>query len=129
MSCFGGRYIFGCGLGKRQISHVRLAVDFAREALKSFTEINRKAGLGLSLKIGVQTGSVTTAVIGQKMFHYDVWGGAMDEAQALSLAAQPDTIRVGEPVCERVKDVFRFEPTAAGPGQPTAWTLADSRSE
>ena len=129
VSCFGGRYIFGCGLGKRQISHVRLAVDFAREALKSFTEINRKAGLGLSLKIGVQTGSVTTAVIGQKMFHYDVWGGAMDEAQALSLAAQPDTIRVGEPVCERVKDVFRFEPTAAGPGQPTAWTLADSRSE
>ena len=129
VSCFSGRYIFGCGLGKRQIAHVRLAVDFAREALRSFMEINRKAGLGLSLKIGVQTGPVTTAVIGQKMFHYDVWGGAVDEAQALSLAAQPDTIWVGELVCERVKDVFRFELATAGPGQPTAWTLADSRSE
>jgi len=129
VSCFSGRYIFGCGLGKRQIAHVRLAVDFAQEALKSFMEINNKDCLGLALKIGVQTGPVTTAVIGQKMFHYDVWGGAMDEAQALSLAAQPDTIRVGDPVCERVKDVFRFEPATSEPGQPAAWTLADSRSK
>ena len=126
VSCFGGVYIFGCGLGKRQIAHVRRSVDFAREAFKAFTEINQKAELGLTLKIGIQTGSATTAVIGRNMFHFEVWGEAMDGARALSLAASPDSILVGNEVCERVKDVFRFEQAATG--QPAAWALVDSRN-
>jgi class 3 adenylate cyclase len=126
VSCFGGAYIFGCGLGKRQIAHVRRSVDFAREALKTFTEINQKTDLGLTLKIGIQTGSATTAVIGRNMFHFEVWGEAMDGARALSLAASPDSILVGTEVCERVKDVFRFEQAVTG--QPAAWALVDARN-
>jgi class 3 adenylate cyclase len=128
VSCFGGRYIFGCGLAKRQIAHVRRSVDFALEALKAFTEINQKAGLGLTLKIGIQTGSVTTAVVGQKMFHYDVWGDAMDGAAKFSEQANADTIRVGEAVNEKVRDVFAFEPVTPRDGSPAAWVLTTPKN-
>jgi class 3 adenylate cyclase len=123
VSCFGGRYIFGCGLAKRQIAHVRRSVDFALESLKTLVEINQKAGLGLTLHIGIQTGSVTTAVIGRKMFHYDVWGDALDGATTLSAQADADTIRVGEAVNEKVRDVFDFKPVG-----PAAWVLASPQN-
>lgn len=129
VACLGGRFVFGCGLGKRQIAHVRQGVDFAREALKSFLEINRRSGLGLglTLKIGIQTGPVTAAVIGKSMFHYDVWGATLDDALALSVAAVQDTILVGGTVCERVRDVFHFESATSTSHPAQAWVLIDSR--
>jgi len=129
VNSFGGTFIFGCGLGKRQIAHVRRCVDFSREALKAFGEANQRSGLGLSLKTGIQTGPATTAVVGRKMFHFEVWGPAIDGARALAAAAPAGSILAGDAVCERVKDVFRFEPAPAIGGSPAAWILSDSRND
>jgi hypothetical protein len=52
-----------------------------------------------------------------------VWGDALDGATVLSAQADADTIRVGEAVNEKVRDVFDFKPAG-----PAAWVLASPQN-
>lgn len=122
VNCSGDRYFFACGLSRPQIPHVRRGVDFARSALQSFQECVRKSGLPLRLRIGVESGSATAAVLGRRMFHQDVWGRAAEEVWRLAEAAPPDGILVGGEVHARVADVFSFAPS----GQPGAWVFVEA---
>lgn len=124
VNCSGDRYFYACGLSRPQIPHVRRGVDFARAALRSFTECVRKTGLPLRLRIGVDSGSATAAVLGKRMFHQDVWGRAAESVWRLAEAAPPDTILVGEQVQARVADVFSFAPTGAA----GVWVLSENES-
>jgi class 3 adenylate cyclase len=124
VNCSGDRYFYACGLSRPQIPHVRRGVDFARAAMRSFTESVRKTGLPLRLRIGVESGSATAAVLGKRMFHQDVWGKAAENVWRLAEAAPPDGVLVGQDVHARVADVFSFTPT----GSPGAWLLSESES-
>ena len=124
VNCFGDRYLYACGLSRPQIPHVRRAVDFAREALRAFLEATRKSGLPLTLRIGIQSGAATAAVVGKRQFHQDIWGATAETAWALAEAAPPDSLLVGEAVHSRVRDVFPFQPA---PHSPTpAWALGET---
>jgi class 3 adenylate cyclase len=130
VNCFGDRYLYACGLSRPQIPHVRRGVDFAREALRAFTETVRKAGLPLALRIGIQSGEATAAVVGKRQFHQDVWGDTADTAWRLAASAPADSILVGDEVCSRVRDVFAFEPVGTpGAATPTAWALVEGDSK
>ncbi len=124
VNCSGDRYFYACGLSRPQIPHVRRGVDFARAALRSFTESVRKTGLPLRLRIGVDSGSATAAVLGKRQFHQDVWGRSAESVWLLAEAAPPDTILVGEQVQSRVADVFSFAPT----GAQGVWVLTETES-
>ena len=130
VNCFADRYLYACGLSRPQIPHVRRGVDFAREALRAFTETVRKAGLPLTLRIGIQSGEATAAVVGKRQFHQDVWGDTADTAWHLAASAPADAILVGDEVCSRVRDVFAFEPVGATvAAAPTAWALVEGDSK
>lgn len=110
LDCFGNRYIAACGLTQPRLDHVKRAVDFAQQALNLAKGVNQKYNLGLNLRIGIHTGAVTTAVIGQKKFRYDLWGEPLNIASQLEQQAQINTIWVTQAVCDRVQDLFSFEP-------------------
>lgn len=124
VNCSGDRYFYACGLSRPQIPHVRRGVDFARAALRSFTESVRKTGLPLRLRIGVDSGSATAAVLGKRQFHQDVWGRAAESVWRLAEAAPPDTILVGEQVQARVADVFSFASTS----ESGVWVLSENET-
>jgi class 3 adenylate cyclase len=107
--CFGDRYIAACGLTKPRLDHVKRVVDFAQESLNLAKPVNQKYNLGLNLRIGIHTGAVTAALIGQKKLRYDLWGEPLSIASELERCAEPNTIRVTQAVCDRVRDVFSFE--------------------
>jgi class 3 adenylate cyclase len=109
LDCFGDRYIAACGLTKPRLDHTKRVVDFAREALNLLNAVNPKYNLGLNLRIGIHTGAVTAALIGQKKFRYDLWGEPLSIARQLKQQAEPNTIRVTQAVCDRVGDLFPFE--------------------
>ena len=129
VNCFGDRYLYACGLSRPQIPHVRRGVDFAREAMRSFQETMRKANLALRLRIGIESGAATAAVVGKRLFHQDVWGGTSETAWKLVDAAPPGVILVGEAVQSRVRDVFSFQSMSL-PGQaaPSAWVLSETEA-
>jgi len=110
LNCFGDRYIAACGLTKPRIDHVKRSVDFAQEALNLVKEVNQKYNLNFNLRIGIHTGSITAALIGQKKFQYDIWGEPIRIASQLAQHAEANTIRVTQFVCDRVQDLFPFEP-------------------
>ena len=110
LNCFGDRYIAACGLTKPRMDHVKRALDFAQEALNLVKEVNQKYNLNFSLRIGIDTGSVTAALIGQRKFQYDLWGEPVSIANQLAQQADPNTIRVTKAICDRVLDIFPFEP-------------------
>jgi len=109
LDCFGDRYIAACGLTKPRLDHTKRVVDFAQEALNLVTTVNPKYNLGLNLRIGIHTGAMTAALIGQKKFRYDLWGQPLSIARQLEQQAEPNTIRVTQAVCDRVRDLFPFE--------------------
>jgi class 3 adenylate cyclase len=105
---FSDRYLAVCGLTKPYLDHVKRAVDFAQESLKAVKTINRQYNLSLSLKIGIDTGTVTTALISPKL-RYDLWGEPAQVAVELAEFAETNTILVTTAVRERVVDLFAFE--------------------
>jgi class 3 adenylate cyclase len=108
VNCSGDRYLYACGLSRPLIPHVRRGVDFARDAMRSFREATQKAELPLRLRIGVESGSASVAVLGKRQFHQDVWGRASEEVWRLADAAPPNGILAGGEVHTRVADVFSF---------------------
>lgn len=109
LNCFGDRYIAACGLTKPRMDHVKRSVDFAQEALNLVKQVNQKYNLNFSLRIGIHTGSVTAALIGQRKFQYDLWGEPVSIANQLAQQTEANTIRVTQAICDRVQDLFPFE--------------------
>ncbi len=110
LNCFGDRYIASCGLTKPVMDHVKRSVEFAQDALNIIKEVNQKYHLNLNLQIGIYTGSITAALIGQKKFQYDIWGEPIRIASQLAQESEINTIRVTQAVCDRVQDLVAFEP-------------------
>ena len=109
LNCFGNHYIAACGLTRSRLDHVKRGVEFAQDALNLIKEINQKYNLGLTLRIGIHTGSVTAAIIGQKKFCYDLWGEPLSISTQLAQQTETNTLRVTQAVCDRVQDMFPFE--------------------
>lgn len=121
LNSFGESYIAACGLTKPRLDRIKRGVDFANNALNLVKEINRKYNLSLNLRIGIDVGLVTAALIGEQKFRYNTWGEPVNIATQLAQRAEVNTIRVTKAVRDRVKDLFSFE-------SDNSITLLDKRS-
>jgi len=110
LSCFNGVYIAACGLTKARMDHHRRTVEFAQDILKFSKDTLKKHHLNFTLKIGIHTGSVTTALVGEKKLSYDLYGEPIYYAHRLAHLAEANTILVTNEVYEFVQDLFKFEP-------------------
>uniref|UniRef100_B8HPQ6 Adenylate/guanylate cyclase with integral membrane sensor n=1 Tax=Cyanothece sp. (strain PCC 7425 / ATCC 29141) TaxID=395961 RepID=B8HPQ6_CYAP4 len=113
LNCFGDRYVAVCGLTKPRLDHVKRGVDFAQDGLQLIKEVNQKYSLNLNLRMGIHTGAVTAALIGQKKVCYDIWGETVSIATQLAQQAETDTLRATANICDSVPDLFPFEPDKA----------------
>jgi class 3 adenylate cyclase/predicted ATPase len=93
---------------------LRTALAMQR-ALGRFNEdLERRRGLALRLRIGVESGEV---IAGPRevggMVEYTVIGDAVNVAARLQTAAEPGAILVGEVTCQRVGDAFLLREAGA----------------
>jgi class 3 adenylate cyclase len=107
----GNTYIAGCGLTHARLDHSSQMVDFAIAAHKAITQFNANNTTQLALQIGIDAGPVVAAVVGEREYHYQVWGKAVNIAERAHILAQPGSILVTDSVRQKIDDDYGFAPS------------------
>ncbi|HET7536051.1 MAG TPA: adenylate/guanylate cyclase domain-containing protein [Candidatus Didemnitutus sp.] len=125
----GDAYMVAGGLPLPQSDHLAKMAAMALEMPESLKKSARLEGL--SLRIGLNVGSVIAGVIGIRKFIYDVWGDTVNTASRLESHGQPGRVHVSEAVYQRLESRFNFEPRGTvelkGRGPLTTYFLTGAK--
>lgn len=120
-------YLASCGLTVPRLDNVRRTVDFAVEMQRIIERFNAETGNDLDLRAGIDTGTVTSGLVGRASLAYDMWGSAVNLAHRVQ-SGSPHGIYVTSRVYDQMRDSWDFTPagvvSADGVDQ-TIWRLAD----
>jgi len=104
----GDGYMVAGGLIEQNADHLAAMATMAMAMHENVRKLNSEFG-GLSLRIGLEVGSVIAGVIGIRKFIYDVWGDTVNTASRLESHGAPGRTHVSEMVFERLQGRFAFE--------------------
>ncbi|WP_137844289.1 adenylate/guanylate cyclase domain-containing protein [Microbacterium sp. 2FI] len=93
-------YLASCGLATPRVDNARRAVEFALELDTILERYSAQQGVELSLRAGLDSGKVTSGLIGRARVVYDMWGDAVN----LAFRVQGDSDEPGIYVTQRVVD-------------------------
>jgi class 3 adenylate cyclase len=83
--------------------HADVIVKLALEFLNVIGSYNN-----ISIRIGINSGSLIEGVIGKKKFTYDLWGGAVDIASKMESTGVPGSIQITRNTYELLKAKYNF---------------------
>ena len=105
-------YLASCGLNVPRLDNVRRTVDFAIEMQRIIDRFNGETGNELQLRAGIDTGTVTSGLVGRSTLAYDMWGAAVDLAYQVQSGSPQPGVYVTSDVYDAMRDSRQF--TAAG---------------
>jgi class 3 adenylate cyclase len=121
-------YLASCGLNVPHLDNVRRTVDFALETQRIIDRFNGETGHRLSLRAGIDTGRVSSGLVGQSSILYDMWGAAVNLAYQIQSGSSQPGIYVTQQVYETIGDTREFTPagtiTVDGSEQ-TVWQVRE----
>jgi class 3 adenylate cyclase len=106
-------YLASCGLNVPRLDNVRRTVDFALEAQRIIERFNAETGRHLSLRAGIDTGRVSSGLVGRSSIVYDMWGAAVNLAYRVQSGSPQDGIYVTQRVYETMGDTEAFTPAGS----------------
>jgi class 3 adenylate cyclase len=120
----GDAYMVVCGAPTPCSDHalriVKLAMAFHDAAKQLYLN-----GAPLTLRIGINTGSIVAGVIGQKRFAYDLWGDSVNLASRMESLAKPGKTLLTDHTKAHLGNTFQLEKITGlnvkGKGQMDAW--------
>jgi guanylate cyclase len=123
----GDNYMVVAGAPRPRSDHATAIADLAL-AMQGFIDQNPvHQELGLSFRIGINSGPAIGAVIGKTKFHYDVWGDAVNIASRMESHGVPAKIQIAAPTYELLKRDFVCTPRGPidvkGKGMMETWFL------
>jgi class 3 adenylate cyclase len=121
-------YLASCGLSVPRLDNVRRTVDFAAEMQRTLDRFNAETGNELKLRAGIDTGTVTSGLVGRSTIAYDMWGSAVNLAYQVQSGSPQPGIYVTSDVYDVLHDSRSFASagviTVDGEEQPI-WRLAE----
>ncbi|QTV80315.1 adenylate/guanylate cyclase domain-containing protein [Microbacterium sp. NIBRBAC000506063] len=125
-------YLASCGLSVPRVDSARRVVEFAVGAQRLVDRLATQWGAQLSLRAGVDSGHVTTGLVGRNSVIYDMWGDAVNLAYRLQDAETEPGIVLSQRAVDRLGDMFPVTDIGTvdtKSGSQRAWRLAteDSR--
>ena len=126
-------YLASCGLSVPRLDNVRRTVDFAVDMQRVIDRFNAETGHHLELRAGIDTGTVTSGLVGRSRFTlaYDMWGSAVNLAYRVQSGSPQAGVYVTSAVYDTMRDSRDFTSagviTVDGEEQPI-WRLADRPS-
>lgn len=117
-------YLASCGLTVPRVDHARRTVDFAVEMQTILSRFGAQHGAELNLRAGIDSGTVTSGLVGRAHVSYDLWGDAVNLAFNLQRGTNEAGIFVTERVFERLSDTSALSPAGHGTEDATrVWRL------
>lgn len=104
-----GGYLASAGLVIPRVDNMRRAVDFAVQMRNVVQRFNAQNGTSIDIRAGVNTGTVTSGLVGRTSLAYDLWGDAVNLAYRVRRATEQPGIYVSEAVRDRLQDSIEFE--------------------
>lgn len=121
-------YLASCGLNVPRLDNSRRTVDFAVELQRIVERFNAETGYELRLRAGIDTGAVTSGLVGRTGLAYDMWGGAVNLAYQVQSGTSDAGVYATGRVYEQARDTRQFTPageiTVDGVTQPI-WRLSE----
>lgn len=105
-------YLASCGLNVPRLDNVRRTVDFAADMQRIIDRFNGETGNNLKLRAGIDTGTVTSGLVGRSSLAYDMWGAAVNLAYQVQSGSPQPGVYVTSRVYDLMRDSRQF--TAAG---------------
>ncbi|MEM7468381.1 MAG: adenylate/guanylate cyclase domain-containing protein [Pseudomonadota bacterium] len=100
----GDGYLAVCGIPKADSNHAEnilaLAIDM-QDTMNDFDE--------LSIRVGVNSGTVIAGIIGKTRIAFDLWGQAVNIASRMESHGEVGRVQVTEDTYQLVKDQFTFD--------------------
>jgi class 3 adenylate cyclase len=103
----GDAYMVAAGVPRPRADHAVALVSLA------FRMRDAAAGLGLALRIGVNTGPLVAGLIGRTRFIYDLWGDAVSLATQTETACEPGGIEITQMTLRELGGRFAATPRPA----------------
>jgi class 3 adenylate cyclase len=101
-------YLASCGLIVPRLDNVRRTVDFALECQQIVERFNADTDNGLSLRAGIDTGSVSSGLFGKPSVVYDMWGAAVNLAHQIKNGSPQPGVYVTSRVYDTLQDTMEF---------------------
>lgn len=76
-------FLGSCGLTVPRLDNIRRTVDFAMECQRIIERFNSEAALNLSLRAGIDTGTVSSGLVDEPYPMFDMWGTAVNLAHRI----------------------------------------------
>ncbi|MDY7013655.1 MAG: PAS domain S-box protein, partial [Cyanobacteriota bacterium] len=105
----GDAYLAVGGLPLPKPDHAEAVAEIALGMLNAIADFKDARGEALSLRVGINTGSVVAGVIGQKKFIYDLWGDAVNIASRMEASGFPGRIQVTAQTYALLRGCYEFE--------------------
>ncbi|OON17484.1 adenylate/guanylate cyclase catalytic domain protein [Opisthorchis viverrini] len=109
----GDCYYCVAGCPVPQSNHAEACVEMGLGLCRIMKRFNKSYQERMNLRVGVHTGKVNAAIIGQQRFRYDVYSYDVSIANALANCGLPGRVHISEATYTLVKHVYEV---ATGPG-------------
>ncbi|WP_461471154.1 adenylate/guanylate cyclase domain-containing protein [Microbacterium sp. HJ5] len=103
-------YLASCGLATPRVDNARRAVEFALELDAILERYSTQQGVKLDLRAGLDSGRVTSGLIGRARVVYDMWGDAVNLAFRVQGDSDEPGIYVTQRVADRLPDSIPIHP-------------------
>lgn len=90
----GDGYMAASGLISVQEDHVNRAVDCALDMILAVKHFNLDNNVNFAIRAGVDSGTVTAGIIGQKKFNYDLWGNVVNRASRMESNGVENNVQI-----------------------------------
>ena len=128
----GNSYMAAGGVPLPSDDHVSQSAHLALDMVVALDRFNTRSGKTLQVRVGIATGPLVAAVIGKRMFVYDVWGEAVNLACSMESHGVAGRVHVCESTRLRLGDAFPVEKggtiETAGLGETNSWFVTGRNS-
>lgn len=101
-------YLASCGLTVPRLDNARRAVSFALEMARIVERFGAQQGAELHVRVGLDTGTVTSGLVGRSSMVYDLWGDAVSLAFRLQGGATESGVFLTQRVVDKVPDTLPY---------------------
>ena len=108
----GDAYMAVSGLIAPQVDHANKAIDFALDAIEQIKQYNARQATDFSLRVGIDSGTVTSGIIGTQKFSYDLWGNVVNRASRMQTTSEENKVQITEETRLAIKKIEKYHITA-----------------